>query len=700
MHSSSTEIEDTWSIVQRQTDRLQTLNEIGRVMSSTLDLQTLYETIYQQIGRVMDASQFFIALQQADDGRIMVPYLREDGSLLLDQLMPAGASMTGSIIQTGKPLLFQTTAEYEERVRASGLAASIVGEQDSESGIFVPLHTGSRTIGALTVQSPRPHAYTEDDMRMLGVLASQAAVAIENAGLYAASENNVRQMQALLKVARTISASLDLTTVLDSILTSMREVLPFYFAAILLPDHSRGHLDVKGTAGPFSEERRFGTKIPFGRGITGRVFQTGEALLVNDVSTYEDYIDHEIREICAEMAVPLKRGNSVIGVVDVERVESAGFTPHELSLLSLFASQAAIAIENARLYAEQQRRVNELQGIQSIVQKLTPLHDERAVADVISKELTKLIDYHICGVFVLDQDQNKLVPIVFEGTDFPFTHVNLREGLTGWVGFHGRSALVGKSDEDPRVARIPGSPETVESLISTPLVYEGRVRGVITLSRLGVDQFDQNALRLLEIIAAQTAIAFDRARLYTELRTEAVTDPLTRLYNRRYLLDRLSEERSRARRNHHSLLALMLDLDRFKAVNDRYGHDAGDVVLVELAHLLRQLMRAEDIVARYGGEEFCLLVPEVTAAEATALAERLCQAVAVHAFPAAAGVQQLTVSIGVAALQPDDRGHEVISRADAAMYRVKATGGNGVCIADDDGQYRSTLGSARLSEAS
>ena len=104
------------------------------------------------------------------------------------------------------PILFHTTAEYEERLHAFGLAASIVGEKDSESGIFVPLHTGSRTIGALTVQSPRAYAYTEDDMRMLSVLASQAAVAIENAGLYERSQRNVRESEALLQVAKPLPA--------------------------------------------------------------------------------------------------------------------------------------------------------------------------------------------------------------------------------------------------------------------------------------------------------------------------------------------------------------------------------------------------------------------------------------------------------------------------------------------------------------
>jgi diguanylate cyclase (GGDEF)-like protein len=685
MDSESSGMAGSTTELRHQTSRLETLNEIGRVMSSTLDLPTLYETIYQQIGRVLDASQFFLALHREADDSITVPYLREEGRLILDSVVPFGSSMTSTIIRSGTRFLFHTAQEYDDRLRAFGLAAGMVGEKDSESGIFVPLHTGSRTIGAVSVQSTRAHAYTTDDMQMLSVLASQAAVAIENARLYAESEDNVRQMQALLKVARTINASLDLATVLDSILTSMREVLPYYFAAILLPDPTRGHLDVTDTVGPFSEERRVGTKIPFGRGITGRVFETGNPLLVNDVSSFDDYIDHNIKEIRAEMAVPLKRGDAVIGVVDVERTDTTGFSQHELSLLSLFASQAAIAIENARLYAEQQRRVHELQAIQSIVQQLTPLHDERAVANVISQELTRLIDYNICGVFRLDPHANVLVPIVFEGADFPFSHIALNEGLTGWVGLHGSSALVRNSDEDPRLATIPNSPDRVESLICAPLIYEGRVRGVITLSKLGSEQFDENSLRLLEIIAAQTAIAFDRARLYTELRTEAVTDPLTRLYNRRYLLERLSEERSRARRNQHPLLVLLLDLDRFKTVNDRYGHDAGDVVLVELARLLRGVMRAEDVLARYGGEEFCVLLPELSLEEGLVLAERLRAIVATHAFPAAAGVGQVTVSVGLAAFDPAETGTDVVSRADRAMYAVKAAGGNGVSVGEHDG---------------
>jgi diguanylate cyclase (GGDEF)-like protein len=195
-----------------------------------------------------------------------------------------------------------------------------------------------------------------------------------------------------------------------------------------------------------------------------------------------------------------------------------------------------------------------------------------------------------------------------------------------------------------------------------------------------VNQFDENGLRLLEIISAQAAIAFDRARLYEELRTEAITDPLTKLYNRRYLIQRFREERSRAIRNRHGVTAIMIDIDSFKHVNDSFGHDAGDLVLKELARQIRDVVRTEDLVARYGGEEFCILLTEVPLLDAERIAERMRATIENHALPQATGVSHITVSIGIGLLDYRDAGTEVFTRADQAMYRVKRLGGNRVCV--------------------
>jgi diguanylate cyclase (GGDEF)-like protein len=504
-----------------QNDHLQTLTEISRVVSATLDLRTLYDTIYQQIGRVTDTTVFYLALHQPYRNIIELPYFREEGKLFLDQALPYGNSTTSLVIERGRPLLFHTLSAYQRYAERNGLPEILVGDpakEPSQSQIFVPLNTGSRTIGALSVQSKHAHIYTEDDVQMLSVI----------------------------------------------------------------------------------------------------------------------------------------------------------------------ASQAAIAIENARLFADQQNRVFELQTIQSIVQKLNPLHDIPAIAALIDQELKQLIDYHTCRLFQLDPHGQELLPIVFPGSDSAELRFKVGEGITGWIAFNGRSEIVPNTLVDPRVSQIAGTPRREESIVGAPLIYEGRVRGVITLSKLGTNQFDENSLRLLEIIAAQAAIAFDRARLYEELRAEAITDPLTKLHNRRYLLERFREEKARALRNQHTLAAMMLDIDKFKPVNDTFGHDAGDVVLQDLASVIRMVVRAEDIVTRYGGEEFCILLPEIPAEQAERVAERLRAVIERHHLPQAAGVQSITVSVGMSLLSPDDVGVELFTRSDLAMYAVKHVGGNRSCICEGD----------------
>ncbi len=668
----------------QQADRLQTLKEIGRAVSSTLDLQTLYQTIYQQIGRVMDTSQFFIALHRPERGTIELPYLREQGALLVDQELPGGSSVTGLVMERGVALHFNSLEEYQLFGMMNGLKDIVLGAADPEAMIFVPLSTGSRTIGALSVQSMRQHAYSQDDVQMLTILASQAAVAIENARLYADSQHNGRNMETLLHIAELVNGSLDLQTVLDSLLVGIRDVIPYYLAGILLPDESRRYLEIVGAVGPDAKRRAQIVKIPVGKGVTGMVFESGKPLTVPNIHEFPGYIGPS-GSVRAELAVPLTIGDTVVGVLNLEREDVNSFSPDELHLLSVFASQAAIAIENARLYASQQNRVSDLQTIQSIVQQLTPLHEIPAIAALINQELKLLIDYHICGIFERDETGGQLTPILYHGVDFPFEYLRPGEGLAGWVALHGDPAIVHDSSQDPRVASIPGMQSGANSLISAPLNYEGRVRGVITLFKLGTNQFDENALRLLEIIAAQTAIAFDRARLYDELRTDAITDPVTRLYNRRYLFERFREEQSRAVRNQHPLGALMLDIDKFKRINDQWGHDAGDSVLHELGEVIRGVVRAEDIVARHGGEEFSVLLPETAEADAEGVAERLRAAIAGHGLPEGVGDGPVTVSVGMAMVWAADQGMEVFTRADQAMYAVKHAGGNRVCVAEEHG---------------
>jgi diguanylate cyclase (GGDEF)-like protein len=191
------------------------------------------------------------------------------------------------------------------------------------------------------------------------------------------------------------------------------------------------------------------------------------------------------------------------------------------------------------------------------------------------------------------------------------------------------------------------------------------------------------ALFVWAVAALSLRTASDLRRVAL-LERENITDPLTGIYNRRYLDRRLEEEVVRARRYSHPLSLLMLDVDHFKRINDEYGHHAGDGVLRFLGELIMGIVRGPDVVARYGGEELVVISPEITRERALALAERLRENIEAHEFvltseSAPRQAIRVTVSIGVAALEADvPDAIALMRRADEALYSAKAAGRNQV----------------------
>ncbi len=175
--------------------------------------------------------------------------------------------------------------------------------------------------------------------------------------------------------------------------------------------------------------------------------------------------------------------------------------------------------------------------------------------------------------------------------------------------------------------------------------------------------------------------AVARKRLEEELRRQAHTDPLTGVANRRQFLDQAAKELTRQNRYGRPVSLLMLDVDRFKAVNDTYGHAAGDTVLARLAAVCREELRESDLVGRLGGEEFAVLLPETDAPGARDVAERLRLSIAACETPTAEGVIRFTVSIGVAAHRAEETLQNTMARADAALYDAKRAGRDRVVVA-------------------
>jgi diguanylate cyclase (GGDEF)-like protein len=217
--------------------------------------------------------------------------------------------------------------------------------------------------------------------------------------------------------------------------------------------------------------------------------------------------------------------------------------------------------------------------------------------------------------------------------------------------------------------------------VCLPLVAQGDVLGLMHV-RLPIMEFQETMVELAQTVSEQVALSLSNAKLRQVLRDQSIKEPLTGLYNRRFMEETLSKEISRALRNRQPLSLIVADLDHFKKINDAHGHAAGDAVLRAAARLLAQSVRASDVACRYGGEEFVLILPDCTKAHAQAKAEQIAQALRQAAVVENGAAIQVTASFGVAAAPEDGEDPAALfEAADRAVYAAKRTGRDRVVLA-------------------
>jgi diguanylate cyclase (GGDEF)-like protein len=283
------------------------------------------------------------------------------------------------------------------------------------------------------------------------------------------------------------------------------------------------------------------------------------------------------------------------------------------------------------------------------------------------------------ALFLLDDNTNVLASKSLSGAAHVLEHVVLQvgEGIAGTV-FRTR---VPEMHTGPAPLPWLDVPKQARSVIAIPLVGRERVLGALLLYSVSPSAFSERELAYFTAVGKQLSIALDNATLLQKATELSYRDPLTDLFNRRYLEEVLETEVRRAARYNLPLSVTMADIDYFKAYNDRYGHSKGDQVLRAVATRLREQTRNADIVTRYGGEEFLIIFPMTTKAHARLVAEKLRSAVAVMKVE---GSTELTVSIGVATF-PSDASTAIglVQAADAALYAAKDAGRNRVEVFND-----------------
>ncbi len=384
--------------------------------------------------------------------------------------------------------------------------------------------------------------------------------------------------------------------------------------------------------------------------------------------------------------------------------------PLEYGLFCFFLFRMQEYFENqiAGMSVDREKRQNEKndldmsyrlkgEGISILFEKYSTYYHLRKFAEELTTTLSvsqltqmvaaKCMEFIPRGELALlslaDSDGRHLSVMAFKGLESAAKQVHKQGDLfDSWVIRNRKRLIVANTHQDFRfdVSETTRRQE-LKSLVIVPLFHEGRVIGTLRINSAKPDTFTNDDLRLLDAMATLTSSALSNAMLYEQTEQLAIRDSLTGLYVRRYFFERMKEEHRRTLMMNRSLSFLMCDLDHFKNTNDQFGHQAGDLMLIRFAEILKET--AENaVVSRYGGEEFAILLPEIEKKEAEAVAEAIRKKVDETPFSIRREKIHMTVSIGVSSMPKDTLDIEtLVQKADQALYQAKRTGRNRVCSA-------------------
>lgn len=411
----------------------------------------------------------------------------------------------------------------------------------------------------------------------------------------------------------------------------------------------------------------------------------------------EIFKKYGLNKLKADWWIPLVMRDEVVGVLAIRhKGKTKPFNDFELFLLKQITSHAAICINTCRLYKKRQK---EKEDLDKILQNLSLLYSIGKAMNYIS-DLKSLLQYILSqaieitsaekgSIMLHDLESNRLIIRVLAGlADKEYqekvnnNEIKCRtfkpgEGIAGRVYLTAKPMVVNNIRDDDLFVESESS--FVNSIACIPMVVYNDVIGVINVTnkRGGMD-FSEEDVQMLKAVADQAAVAINKAQLWDM----AVTDSLTGLYVRRYFMVKLQEELHRADRYNTILTIVMADIDRFKKINDTYGHDVGDKVLETIGKFFQKNIRDVDIIARYGGEEFILMIPEADKEAAYCLAERLREKFSEIDL---GHLPKITISLGIAAYPLDGTEiDDLIKKADAAMYAAKQAGRNKVMKYSND----------------
>lgn len=653
----------------RYQERLETLYRISQELGAIDALQALYDEALELLADLFPFDYAAMNRVNTETRQLRIVSQRglERCPFVVGDTIPFDLGICGWVATHRQAEIVDDVTEDERYIK---------GDVPMGSELTVPVELGETLLGVLNLESTQTEAFTDEDRHLLEALSDQLAVAISNLERRERLEDFQSRLHGVYSLSERLVHITDLDDLCDQAVDLIHENFPYDYVVLLTLDGDR--LVRRGFRSKLPEEELLEEnfrRLTLDRGITGWAARHMTAALVNDVAQSEHYIPGHER-IRSELAMPIIESGQVLGVLNIESTHVDAFSRDDQELLEALARQLGVAMRSI----ERRSRVEELNDF---LRELNAIEGVNELLDWVLDRVITLLEPKAEGgsVMFYDEASDEFVFRKAHGRPVEtLQQITYSPDELHQVISTDRPTFLTASDQidHPITHRIREELEMPPpaSTLSLP-IRDRETHRVIAI--LHVNNFHEEGVftetdaKVLLDLREEITAALLRARDREQLRELAIRDALTGAYNRHFLNAFLEQERERSERYAHPLSLVMVDIDGFYEVNDRFGHAEGDRILRELAQRLTHNVRIPDRVVRYGGDEFVIVMPETDEAEAQRAMTRI-QTIIEDWDPGLDGLS-LAFSFGVASWTTDKlkRPEEILNEADAFMYRRRSS---------------------------